>query len=154
MVRGEFECRPKGLSGQRVGCGCAAGMRVELWQDVARLVQAAGETCLGDGLRTTERLEVVRVRGRDVAVRVRTVDDTSLNPLLAACNAALKQAGFRQGEDLTGWECRVWEPDRILEEGIVRVIVVDPRGIGHDLTALADGTDPAITRADASVSPT
>ena len=123
--------------------GCAAGMRVELWQDVARLVQAAGETCLGDGLRTTERLEVVRVRGRDVAVRVRTVDDTSLNPLLAACNAALKQAGFRQGEDLTGWECRVWEPDRILEEGIVRVIVVDPRGIGHDLTALADGTDEA-----------
>ena len=22
MARGEFECRPKGLSGQRVGCAC------------------------------------------------------------------------------------------------------------------------------------
>ena len=67
----------------------------------------------------------------------------SLRSRLTEANAILREAGNRYGYDLSRWEIRAWEPERIFKDGRLTLIAVDPHGVGHSIQALAAGDDEA-----------
>jgi hypothetical protein len=50
----------------------------------------------------------------------------------------LAQAG---DYDITGWSIRFWQPGDFAATHTLTPVIVDPKGIGHSVKALAEGSD-------------
>lgn len=68
---------------------------------------------------------------------------------LSECRRMLDDVCRVSGEDLRGWELRFWKPEEFQATNRLTLIAVDPKGIGHDISALADGRDDGCEESEA-----